>query len=296
MVDSIIASLYIKRFFSNSFSSLCRAQHSRIFLTRKNAERHSDPPTIRVSNGFVDKTSVVEVEGVAILNDAVVATLDSTLLTEDPTIFDGPSTKRAALAATFVIQKNCLTIANNHFKSKGGTGTGANADQNDGAASFNNRRLLAAKALDLWLTTDPTGVACENIAIVGDLNSYVKEDPIRYLTDTTFNPNANFRDIFDAPENQYSYVFDGMIGTLDYVLVNDALSELVVDAQKWHINEDEPDALDYNLDFGRLATYFDGSNAARNSDHSPVLMGIDFTPPRRRNGLCPPSFANNNRS
>jgi hypothetical protein len=250
-----------------------------------------------ISNGFIYKTSVVSIEGVAILNDAVVATLDSTLLTEDATIFDGPNTNRAALAATFVVgpPKNCITIANNHFKSKGGTGTGANADQNDGAASFNNRRLLAAKALDLWLETDPTGVACENIAIVGDLNSYVKEDPIRYLTDTTFNPNANFRDIFDAPENQYSYVFDGMIGTLDYVLVNDDLSELVVDAQKWHINEDEPDALDYNLDFGRLATYFDGTNAARNSDHSPVLMGIDFTPPRRRNGFCPPSFANNNR-
>ena len=233
-----------------------------------------------ISNGFIYKTSVV-VEGVAILNDAVVASLNGSLLNQDPsgTIFDGANTNRASLAATFAIGgiANCITIANNHFKSKGGTGTGANADQNDGASSFNNRRLLAAEALDLWLETDPTGTACENIAIVGDLNSYAKEDPVRYLTDTTFNPNAKFREIFTNPELQYSYVFDGMIGTLDYVFVNNALAALVVDAKKWHINEDEPDGLDYNLDFGRLATYFDGSSAARNSDHSPVLMGIDFT-------------------
>jgi hypothetical protein len=234
-----------------------------------------------ISNGFIQKTSIM-VDGVAILNDAVVESLDGNLLNQDSsgTLFDGPSTNRASLAATFTIigSANCITIANNHFKSKGGTGTGADADQNDGAASFNNRRLLAAKALDQWLDTDPTGSACENIAIVGDLNSYAKEDPVRYLTDTTFNPNAKFREIFVNPEIQYSYVFDGMIGTLDYVFVNAALAPLVVDAKKWHINEDEPDALDYNLDFGRLATYFDGSNAARNSDHSPVLIGIDFTP------------------
>ncbi|GAX17600.1 uncharacterized protein FisN_18Lh256 [Fistulifera solaris] len=234
-----------------------------------------------ISNGFIHKTNIM-VDGVAILNDAVVESLNSTLLNQDSsgTLFDGPNTNRASLAATFTIigSANCITIANNHFKSKGGTGTGADADQNDGAASFNNRRLLAAKALDQWLDTDPTGAACKNIAIVGDLNSYAKEDPVRYLTDTTFNPNAKFREIFVNPEVQYSYVFDGMIGTLDYVFVNAVLAPLVVDAKKWHINEDEPDALDYNLDFGRLATYFDGSNAVRNSDHSPVLLGIDFTP------------------
>lgn len=249
-----------------------------------------------ISNGFIYKSNVVQVEGVAILNDAVVSTLEggALLLNQDTsgTIFDGPSTNRAALAATFIAttgppKKHCITIANNHFKSKGGTGIGADADQKDGASSFNHRRLLAAKALDLWLSeTDPTGADCENRAIVGDLNSYAQEDPIRYLTDNTFNPNANFRDIFTNPKDQYSYVFDGMIGTLDYTLVNEALAALVVSAQKWHINEDEPDGLDYNLDFGRLATYFDGSNAARNSDHSPVLMGIQFNP-RRNNGNCP---------
>ena len=44
----------------------------------------------------------------------------------------------------------------------------------------------------------------------------------------------------------------------------------------WHINEDESDALDYNLDFGRPADFFDSSVPFRCSDHSPVLVGLNM--------------------
>lgn len=67
------------------------------------------------------------------------------------------------------------------------------------------------------------------------------------------------------------------MGTLDYVFVNQQLSTKVLGAKVWHVNEDEPDVLDYNLDYGRNPNYFDGQSPARSSDHSPVLLGLDLS-------------------
>jgi hypothetical protein len=67
------------------------------------------------------------------------------------------------------------------------------------------------------------------------------------------------------------------MGTLDYVFVNQQLSTKVLGAKVWHVNEDEPDVLDYNLDYRRNPNYFDGQSPARSSDHSPVLMGLDLS-------------------
>jgi uncharacterized protein len=200
----------------------------------------------------------------AILDDTVAATLGFSTA-----IFDGVNTNRASLAVTFesIIGEKCITIVNNHFKSKGPSGsTGENADQGDGQGAWNVRRSLAAQAVIEWLKTAPTGVSCTREMVMGDLNAYAMEDPVRAFLE------AGYRNVKD--EEEYSYVFDGQIGTLDYVLANEAMDKDIDKAGVWHINEDEADALDYTIRFGRPATYFDGTVPYRSSDHSPVLVGL----------------------
>ncbi|MDN5568689.1 MAG: hypothetical protein L0G27_08105, partial [Paracoccus sp. (in: a-proteobacteria)] len=165
-----------------------------------------------------------------------------------------------------------MTVVVNHFKSKGGSGEGADADAGDGAGNFNNQRVLAAQALDNWLGTNPTGSDTPNLLLLGDLNSYASEDPLAYLVDT-----AGFVDLAaEFVELGYSYLFDAMLGGLDYALASLEMFNHIVDAIEWNINSDEADALDYNLDFGRDPSAFDGDTPYRASDHDPIVVGIDF--------------------
>jgi hypothetical protein len=52
----------------------------------------------------------------------------------------------------------------------------------------------------------------------------------------------------------------------------------VTGAAEWHINADEPDILDYNLDFGRSAAFY-SPDMYRSSDHDPVLVGLELDGP-----------------
>ena len=54
------------------------------------------------------------------------------------------------------------------------------------------------------------------------------------------------------------------------------MTEQVSGVAEWHINADEADATDYNLDFGRNALIFDGSNPYRASDHDPIVVGLNL--------------------
>lgn len=199
-------------------------------------------------------------------------------------IFDGVSTNRASLAVTFqsIVGQKCITIVNNHFKSKGPSGsTGEDADQGDGQGAWNVRRSLAALAVTGWLKLTPTGASCDREMVMGDLNAYAMEDPVRVFLEAGY---SNVKD-----EEDYSYVFDGQIGTLDYILVNDAMEKDIDKAGVWHINEDEADALDYTIRFNRPATYFDGTVPYRCSDHSPVLVGLKTnvrTRRRKKRWMC----------
>ncbi len=188
-------------------------------------------------------------------------------------VFNGANTSRAALAVTWEERGTgeTFTTALNHFKSKSGTGTGADADALDGQGNWNNQRLLAATAVDAWMDTNPTGSGDSDVLILGDLNAYFREDPIRYLEDQGYE-NLQLRN-----EGAYSYTFDGQIGALDQMLANKALAAQVSGVADWHINSDEADALDYNLDFGRDAAIFDGTVPFRVSDHDPVLIGLNLS-------------------
>lgn len=117
-----------------------------------------------------------------------------------------------------------------------------------------------------------TGVETDNIAIVGDLNSYAKEPPIDVLI------NAGYISVEDLNSDPppYGYVFSGQWGTLDYIFMSPELSTKLVEFQTWFVNADETPAIDYNIDFGRPQDIFDGSVPWRHSDHDPIIATFNL--------------------
>ncbi len=152
----------------------------------------------------------------------------------------------------------------NHFKSKGcGDATGPDEDQGDGQGCYNARRVQQAEAIKAIAD----GV--ENPLVVGDLNAYTAEDPVKVLTRAGLVSQTQR---FVRPGDRYSYVFDGQSGELDHALAGRSLSRRVTGATIWHINSDEPVFLDYNTEFNPPEFY--RPDAFRSSDHDPVLLGL----------------------
>ncbi|MCP3020084.1 ExeM/NucH family extracellular endonuclease [Cupriavidus basilensis] len=182
---------------------------------------------------------------------------------------------RQPLARTFRLpgQSRKLTVVVNHLKSKGCTGsTGADADQGDGQSCWNPTRLAAAGKIADWLATSPTGVADDGKLLIGDLNSYAKEDPIRLFADKGYaDMVARF-----VGAGAYSYVFGGEAGYIDHALANDAAASRIRAVSEWHINADEPIALEYSVAFKSAdqQTSFYAPDAYRSSDHDPVLVDL----------------------
>jgi predicted extracellular nuclease len=159
----------------------------------------------------------------------------------------------------------------NHFKSKGSACNAA--DALDGQGNCNIVRRNAAMALRDWLASDPTGIGDSDILIVGDLNSYAKEDPVTVLTDAGY---TNLVDEF-VDGTPYSYLFNGQWGYLDYALGSPSAVDQVAGIVEWHINSDEPSVLDYNLDFKtpNLQASLYAPDRFRVSDHDPIVVGLD---------------------
>jgi len=196
------------------------------------------------------------------------AILDSSV---DPRFID--TRNRPALAQTFRSNASggVFTPVINHLKSKGSACEG-DPDTGDGSGNCNLTRTAAAEALVDWLATDPTGSGDDDFLIMGDLNSYDKEDPIDALL------AGGYTDLVREfqGEHAYSYVFDGQLGYLDHALAGGGLVDEVTGATEWHINADEPDILDYLTGFKQPAqdALFE-PNAFRSSDHDPVIVGMD---------------------
>ncbi|KAJ1458643.1 Endonuclease/exonuclease/phosphatase [Pelagophyceae sp. CCMP2097] len=206
------------------------------------------------------------------------APTDAALLAMDVSgkLFSGADTSRSPLAATFALKSNGapVTVVMNHLKSKGGSGTGPNADLKNGAGSWNDRRTLGAKAVRKWLDTHPTGVMTDSVVLLGDLNAYAQEDPVQYLVSTE-GGFVSVEDLYAVPA-PHSFQYDGGSGSLDWAMVDSSLFGNVAGAEVWHCNADEPAALDYNLDFGRGENYFDGSIPYRYADHDPPMLALQL--------------------
>ena len=193
---------------------------------------------------------------------------------------------RPALAQSFVslVSAARFTVAVNHLKSKGSACTNlADPDIGDGQGNCNKTRENAALAEVEWLATDPTGADDPDVLIIGDLNAYAQEDPIKAIesgVDGLPGTDDDYTNLIamSQGDSAYSYVFNGQYGYLDYALANSTLAPQVTGITEWHINADEPDVLDYNTDFKpaeQIALY--EANSFRSSDHDPVIVGLDLT-------------------
>jgi uncharacterized protein len=195
---------------------------------------------------------------------------------------DGPFSRgnRVPLAQTFEFKgsKGRFTAVVNHFKSKGGCEEAdeANRDRGDGQGCWNAMRVEAARALAAWLATDPTGSGDPDVLILGDLNAYSREDPIRLLEDAGYALARS-----DSGRAAYSYVFGGQSGHLDHALMSASLASQFRDIAVWHINADEMTAFDFRR--GNRPRAIDArmfrADPFRSSDHDPLLLGFDIDPP-----------------
>jgi hypothetical protein len=221
--------------------------------------------------GFVYQPGVVTPVGTpAILDNAVDIRAISSL-------------NRPALAQTFrhSASGEALTVVVNHFKSKGSAcdapvnpGELVDPDALDGQGNCNLTRTSMANALKDWLASDPTGSGAPDFLIIGDLNAYAREDPIRALEAAGYT-NLIRRDL---GEGAYSYVFQGQSGYLDHALATASLRRQVTGVTEWHINADEPVVLDYNVEFktpGQVASFY-SPEPYRSSDHDPLLIGLNL--------------------
>ncbi len=197
----------------------------------------------------------------------VTAILDSSV---DPTFID--TKNRPSLAQSFAqnLTGQRFTVVVNHLKSKGSPCDDiGDPNAGDGQGNCNLTRTQAATALANWLATDPTGSGDPDFLIIGDMNAYAMEDPITAIK------NAGYTDMIAAFEgtNSYSYVYDGQAGYLDHALANTSMADQITGVTHWHINADEPRALDYN-DFNQPYLY--NPDQYRASDHDPVLVGLNL--------------------
>jgi uncharacterized protein len=186
---------------------------------------------------------------------------------------------RVPLAQTFDVIKTQarFTVVANHWKSKGGCRESdpGNQDRGDGQGCWNAARVSAARKLLEWIATDPTASGDPDVLIIGDLNTYSQEDPLRLLRE------AGYTQLGSADKDHYSFVYDGLSGSLDHGLASPSLASQVSGATVWHINADEMPDFDYNRE-GRSravdARMF-RSDPFRSSDHDPLMLSFDLEPP-----------------
>ncbi len=227
--------------------------------------------------------------------------------------------QRDSLIQRFMVNDQPLSVVVNHFKSKGSgcyedwIAGEFDTDTADMQGHCNAFRVSAAVAL-----RDHLKAVDGDVLILGDLNAYAQEDPVRVLTD--YQRTEGQRDIITAAgteirgvpmhptpsvveqglgytnlatqwlgDKAYSYSFSGELGALDHALANASLASKVVGVEEWHINSVESTLFEYSRQYsGELVK---SSNPFSSSDHDPVLISLDYPEP-----VVPVSVTINNRS
>lgn len=204
----------------------------------------------------------------------------------------GSQQNRPAVTQTFQVTDagnsdvdEAFTAVVLHLKSKG-SGCGAGDDSLIEGSCSDTRRKANIALLD-WLATDPTntvgnlGKADTDVLILGDLNSYYQELPMQVLYQAGY--------INQLPQNGYTYVFDGQLGSLDQAVASPSMDVQVISSASWHINSDENALLDYNdtvsdtseasFEVKPATNPLYAPDAFRGSDHDPVLLGLNLISP-----------------
>jgi 5'-nucleotidase len=167
---------------------------------------------------------------------------------------------REPIAQTFKFDKQFVTVVANHFKSKGNNPP--DSTPQPGQDPYNDERVEQAQSLLAFANTLSEDRRTD-IYLVGDFNSYAKEDPIKVFTDAGWSDT-----LFGKARGQYTYTFDGELGSLDHVIASPSADDKVTGAGVWSINSPEWSGREY---WGAAA---EAGTPFRSSDHDPILVGV----------------------
>jgi len=158
----------------------------------------------------------------------------------------GRAYDRPPLAIDVTVSGRQFTIVNNHFKSKGGSGA-------SGACQLQQANRLRDRVAEIE-------AAGGQVIVLGDLNQFEFEPPLAALQ--TGSSLTNLWSTAPA-ESRYSSHYQGVLQTLDHVLVTDGLDDAVADFRYAPISTDYAD---------RYAAG-DGHKVA---DHNPAVLTLAF--------------------
>lgn len=156
----------------------------------------------------------------------------------------------------------------NHFKSKGCSGATGDNTADSGQGCYNGDRNRQAAALAGFADDFAADRGIEAVFLTGDFNSYSMEDPMQSLDD------GGYANLASDTEGEYSYNFDGQVGSLDHVVANDAAADLVAGVDIWESNANETVFRQYSR-FNYNVTQLFEDNQFSASDHNPEVIGID---------------------
>ena len=105
-----------------------------------------------------------------------------------------------------------------------------------------------------------------DVLVLGDLNSYSNEDPVRIFTEAGYT-----NELQKYTPDSWSYIYQGEVGYLDHSLSSSTLTGQVTGAAPWDINASEPAYFEYQY------TSFFQPNPYRYSDHNPIITGLKLT-------------------
>ncbi|MCQ6269435.1 ExeM/NucH family extracellular endonuclease [Pseudarthrobacter sp. R1] len=223
-----------------------------------NAPPLSDEDMIRTA--FIYKKAVAEPVGESMIhNDTVAfASARKPLAQVFKPVGGGAGTEFIAIA--------------NHFKSKGSAATPEDTDKGQGASNL--ARTAQAKSLLEFTKSLQQSKGTDKVFLIGDFNAYAKEDPINVFTAEGYvNQDDKARNADGTAK--HSYLFGGMVGSLDHILASPAADATVTGADIWNINSVESVALEYSRYNNNVTDYY-APDQYRASDHDPVIVGLNL--------------------
>ncbi|MFE6735711.1 ExeM/NucH family extracellular endonuclease [Microbacterium sp. NPDC057650] len=199
-----------------------------------------------------------------IYRKAAVKTVGDAVTVSDETVWGNA---REPIAQTFEADGRSFSVIANHFKSKSDPKDGTK-EPADGQGFFNADRVKQAKSV-LALAGDVQKTSgSDDVFLVGDFNAYSEEDPIDVFT------SAGWSDLVaDTTDGQYTYSFDGELGSLDHVIASPSVAASITGAGVWGINS--PEWSDRGYAFGAA----ESGTPYRSSDHDPIVVGVSATQP-----------------
>ncbi|MDX2401011.1 ExeM/NucH family extracellular endonuclease [Microbacterium algeriense] len=169
---------------------------------------------------------------------------------------------REPIAQAFDIDGRVVTVVANHLKSKSPP-EGAGAEPADGQGFFNADRVKQANAILAFTAQLEETTGSGDMLLIGDFNAYGKEDPIDVFTSNGWSDL-----VADKTDGQYTYTFDGELGSLDHVIASPSLASSITGAGVWGINS--PEWSDRGYAFGAT----EEGTPYRSSDHDPIIVGV----------------------